>query len=151
MNEHGLDALAVVAKTGVETVTVRGVPLGVIVLDFRRWACSDLANNAMRGVLAEYLVGHALGCVVGQTRTEWDAYDLRTPEGRRIEVKSAAYLQSWSQSRLSAIKFGIRPTMGWDAAANVAAAERRRQADLYVFCLLHHCDKAPLDPLNTDQ
>lgn len=66
-------------------------------------------------------------------------------------MKSAAYLQSWSQSRLSAIKFGIRPTTGWDAAANVAAAERRRQADLYVFCLLHHCDKAPLDPLNTDQ
>ncbi|GAA3381943.1 hypothetical protein [Cryptosporangium minutisporangium] len=151
MSDLGLDALTVRAKTGCEAVTVGGVPMGVTVLDFWQWACSDLANNAMRGVLAEYLVGQALGCVSGQTRTEWDAYDLLTPEGRRVEVKSAAYLQSWSQTRLSAIAFDIRPTTGWDATTNTTAAERRRQAEIYVFCLLHHCHKPTVDPLDTDQ
>ncbi|WP_020133809.1 hypothetical protein [Streptomyces sp. 351MFTsu5.1] len=33
--------------------------------DFWSWACSDLANNTMRGVLAEYLVATALGAAIG--------------------------------------------------------------------------------------
>jgi hypothetical protein len=42
------------------------------------------------------------------------AYDLITSTGIRIEVKSSAYLQSWSQKRLSTISFSISPARYWD-------------------------------------
>ncbi|MEH0471693.1 hypothetical protein QA943_23130 [Streptomyces sp. B21-097] len=118
--------------------------------DFWSWAYSDLANNTMRGVLAEYLVAVALCAAIG-TRTEWDTVDIRTPEKRRVEVKSAAYLQSWAQPRPSKIEFGIAPASGWDAQTGVTSAEVMRRSDVYVFCLLHHQDKQTLDPLDLDQ
>jgi len=43
--------------------------------------------------LAEYLVATVLGLNQG-VRNEWDAYDLETEAGLKIEVKSAAYIQS---------------------------------------------------------
>src|SRR5262249_46033566 len=49
------------------------------------------------------------------------------------------------------ITFTITPTRAWDAATNVLAAESRRQADLYVFALLAHQDKATFDPLDVAQ
>jgi hypothetical protein len=69
----------------------------------------------------------------------------------KVEVKSAAYLQSWRQTRLSAICFDVRPTVGWDASTNEVGSERKRQADVYVFALLKHQEKATLDPLNVAQ
>lgn len=119
-------------------------------LDFWRWASSDLLSNATRGVLAEYIVGLALGCADG-TRREWDAADLLTDAGTRVEVKSAAYLQTWTQAALSKISFGIQPTRGWDAVTNTVAEDRRRQADVYVFALLQHRLKTTVDPLDLDQ
>jgi hypothetical protein len=68
-----------------------------------------------------------------------------------VEVKSAAYLQRWHQRRLSIITFDIRPTLGWAAATNTYSPERKRHADVYVFALLAHRDKATRDPLNIDQ
>lgn len=102
----------------------------------------------MRGVLAEYLVALALG-LTDAPRVEWDPFDLETADGIKIEVKSAAYLQSWKQTRLSTISFQIGQTYGPDA--NTSEAEQRRQADIYVFCVLKHLDKRTLDPLNMDQ
>ncbi|GAA1761288.1 hypothetical protein GCM10009795_004650 [Nocardioides hankookensis] len=82
---------------------------------------------------------------------EWDAADLLTPDGLRVEVKSAAYLQTWAQTRPSRITFGIRPTTGWDAATNSLSETRMRQSDVYVFALLHHQNKSTVDPLDLDQ
>jgi hypothetical protein len=96
------------------------------------------------------LVAQALRIADG-VRVEWNAYDLRTTKGLKIEVKSAAYLQSWAQKALSVISFDIAPTRSWDAETNELAAETRRQADLYVFALLSHCDKQTLDPLDVSQ
>lgn len=137
-------------KTGDETFHASGQPLDFDLLDFWQWSASDLVSNALRGVLAEYLVGRALSVVDG-VRQEWDAYDLQTKTGKKIEVKSAAYLQSWAQSQLSPISFGIAPTLGWDASTNEYSAERKRQADIYVFALLKHQDKVTIDPLNVQQ
>lgn len=92
----------------------------------------------------------AVGATEG-TRTEWDAFDILTPHGVKIEIKSAAYLQSWSQKRHSAIQFDIRPTQGWNAETNEYSTESRRQAEVYVFCVLSHKDKETIDPLNLDQ
>jgi hypothetical protein len=69
---------------------------GIYVADFWRWAFSDLRENIVRGVLAEFLVAKAVGDP-SPLRHAWDNYDVTTPDGTRIEVKSSAYLQSWRQ------------------------------------------------------
>lgn len=150
MSTSGLARLTVTRKNGAERIHAGGRDLGHDLLGFWRWSASDLVSNATRGVLAEYLVACALG-LEGGMRTEWDAFDLRTSEGVTVEVKSAAYLQSWHQARESAISFDIRSTMGWDAATNTSGTVARRQADVYVFALLHHRDKATIDPLDATQ
>jgi hypothetical protein len=150
MDSSSLDKLTVSKKTGSERFHVNGQVLPFDVLSFWRWSSSDLVNNAMRGMLAEYLVACDLGITDGM-RVEWDAYDLQTRQGVKVEVKSAAYLQSWHQRQLSPISFDIRPTIGWDASTNTSEVVRKRPADVYVFALLKHQDKASLDPLNVTQ
>lgn len=138
-------------KTGEEPVLdAGGSPAGRLI-DFWRWACSGTLGNAQRGVLAEYLVGLAVDGVREGIRVEWDAFDLVTPEGVTVEVKSAAYLQSWRQERESRIQFGIAETLGWTAATNTWAEALSRQADVYVFCLFTSRDRAEANPLDTRQ
>ncbi len=148
--ESNLRALTVSRRLGTEHFHASGTHLPVTLLDFWRWYSSDLASNALRGVIAEYLVACDLG-IEESIRLEWDAYDLVTQRGIKVEVKSAAYLQTWHQSKLSTISFGVQPTIGWNATTNEYGVERKRQADVYIFALLLHQDKATLDPLNVDQ
>ena len=69
-------------------------PLAVTVGDFWQWAYSDLISNTDRGILAEYIVAIALG-IDDTVRVPWGPYDLVTPAGTKIEVKSGSYIQSW--------------------------------------------------------
>ena len=46
--------------------------------DLWRWAMSDLDSNTMRGTVAEFIVGRALGCTE-KVRDEWRSYDLVDP------------------------------------------------------------------------
>ncbi|EMF52975.1 MULTISPECIES: hypothetical protein [Streptomyces] len=149
MSNADLGPLVITRRGGSEPIRANGEAVGRLG-EFWSWACSDLANNTMRGVLAEYLVATALGAAAG-TRTEWDTVDIRTPEGWRVEVKSTAYLQSWAQSGASKVQFGIAPAAGWDAETGTTSAEVLRRSDVYVFCLLHHQDKQTLDPLDLGQ
>lgn len=142
--------MQVIRKTGDEPFRDGGFLLNRTLLDFWRWSASDLVGNALRGVLAEYIVACALD-LPQAVRVEWDSFDLKTPAGVSIEVKSAAYLQSWDQKALSKITFGIQPTRAWEAATNDYTGHLKRQADVYVFCLLHHQDKATVDPLDMNQ
>lgn len=151
MTHESLEALVVTPRTGDEPFTHQDKSIGADLLGFWRWAYSDLVSNATRGVLAEYIVGLALRCVDDCVRAEWDASDLRTLQGNSVEVKSAAYVQTWKQRQLSKITFSIIPTNGWHAATNTISTERKRQADVYVFCLVKHMDKATVCPLNLDQ
>lgn len=145
-----LDALVPAPKSGSERFRSAKGDLGFGIADFWRWSTSDLTNNAMRGILAEFLVMRALG-VRSDVRTEWDAYDLVTDEGVRVEVKSSAYIQTWHQRQLSRPSFSIGLRRGWDAATNTYYESACRAADVYVFALLHHKDKPTVDPLNVDQ
>lgn len=138
-------------RSGDEHLHADGHPLAGSLLDFWRWSASDLVSNATRGLFAEYLVRQAVGGDPEAVRQEWDAWDLTSPSGIRIEVKSAAYLQRWAQRRLSTIVFRTRPTYGWSADTGEVDAEPRWQADVWVFALLHHTEKASLDPLNVRQ
>ncbi|MBK9124776.1 MAG: hypothetical protein IPM16_16870 [Chloroflexi bacterium] len=114
--------------------------------DFWSWAFSDVLSNAARGVLAEYLVAAALGVDDG-VRQEWDAVDLRY-RGFGIEVKSAAYVQTWAQAKHSTIKFDVGYKLSWDAQTNTYTTERSRSADVYVFCLFAALDRTTADPLH---
>ncbi len=145
-----LDAVSVQLKEGTEPFLNQEQVLPFCLLDFWAWAFSDLLNNALRGIIAEYIVKQALG-LKSTFRTEWDAYDLQTEKGLKIEVKSAAYLQSWKQTALSSISFGIAPTKGWNPKTNDSSTEKKRHADFYIFCLLHHQDKQTVNPLHLDQ
>lgn len=138
-------------RTGDEPFHRAGEPLGFNLADFWAWSVSDLVSNATRGRLAEYLVARALRISTAGVRDEWAAYDLLTPTGIRIEVKSAAYLQAWYQRRRSVISFSTRPTRFWDPETNLQASEVVRQADVYVFALLAHLDKTTLDPRDVTQ
>lgn len=120
---------------------------------FQAWACDDLLANTTRGVLAEYIVATALG-IDEVKRVEWHSHDLDVDlDGVKVgvEVKSAAYVQSWEQTRPSVIEFGISPAKGWDAHTNTYAPSARRSAEVYVFCLLNGSIGEPVDPLDVRQ
>lgn len=116
---------------------------------FWEWAYGDLLSNTNRGVLAEYIVATALG-IHDTKRVEWDQYDLKIGDVK-VEVKSAAYVQTWEQTRLSKIVFGIRPAKGWDSRTNISATIAQRSADVYVFCLLEGEQRDRIDPLDVEQ
>jgi len=142
--------LIVTRKAGCEPFRTGSQILPFDILSFWQWSSSDLASNALRGMVAEFLVAHALG-ITGGMRIEWKSYDLVSNEGVTVEVKSAAYLQTWAQKAYSSINFDIAAKQAWDATTNKMSSDSRRQADVYVFALLHHRDKATVDPLDLSQ
>ena len=153
MDETGVRTqYQVTKKSGQESLKINGCDIDVTILDFWRWAMSDLVSNAPRGVLAEFIVAYALGLTDG-VRNPWGAYDLETSTGIKIEVKSASYLQFWNQNNLSKIIFPIKASRTWnhDSGVTILSVESCRQADVYVFCVLAHKDKNTLNPLDIDQ
>jgi hypothetical protein len=117
--------------------------------DFWSWCLSDLRTNTVRPMLAEFLVARALGAEQ-RPRVEWDAYDVLTPDGIRIEVKSGAYLQAWEQSKLSKVVFGGLNARTWTAKHGHSTAGSYN-ADVYVFAVLTATDHASYDALDLHQ
>jgi hypothetical protein len=118
--------------------------------DFWQWSFSNLMDNSLRGALAEFIVRLALE-IKDEVRNNWTAYDLKTQSGLKIEVKASAYLQWWHQKEESKIIFDIASAAGWDPKTNVIDADTKRQADVYVFCLLKEKVKELVNPLNLNQ
>lgn len=145
-----LDIITQSRKSGEELLNIDGETLPIKLMDFWSWSSSDILSNALRGVFAEFIIASALN-ITNKQRIEWDAYDLITEEGIKIEVKSSAYLQSWKQTKYSTISFDISPTRGWNIETNEYMLELKRQADVYIFCLLAHKDKLTVNPLNLSQ
>ncbi|HEX7154627.1 MAG TPA: hypothetical protein VF618_24290 [Thermoanaerobaculia bacterium] len=147
---QNLAMLEPVRLKGYERFFLDGEKLPLNVRQFWQWSVSDLLSNLTRGRLAEFLVACALGVDVTRgVRREWDAFDLLTPCNVKVEVKSAAYLQTWFQKETSKITWTVGPTRAWDAATNVFSAEVKWQADVYVLALFEAKSKsdtsAPLD------
>jgi len=147
----GLDEVHAGKKTGDERFRERGKGLPFDLKSFWQWSASDLLSNVTRGVMAEFLVAKAVGLADESIRKEWDPFDLVTPEGIKVEVKSSAYLQSWTQRELSKVRFQVPKTQAWDYATNKWGTEKARHADVYVFALLAHEDKSTVDPMDLDQ
>ncbi len=150
-SSHDLGRIRTNPLSGSENLRRSGELLSVTVLDFWRWSASDLVSNATRGRLAEFIVATALDVDLSGVRDEWSAYDLVTPAGIRVEVKSSAYLQSWAQKRLSKVTFSTRPSRSWDPERCESAKTPSRESDVYVFALLAYQAKETLDPLHLDQ
>ena len=51
--------------------------------------------------------------------------------------------------KFSTITFNIPQTRYWDGTAY--AEEKKRQADVYVFCVLKHRDQKTINPLDLSQ
>ncbi len=130
--------------------TYKDKPTSFSIQDFWVWMASDVLNNTLRGTVAEYIVSQATEASA-PVRVEWDTVDITTPEGIKIEVKSAAYLQSWHQDRPSAISFGIAKTYPWDWEKNQYGETQVRSADVYVFCVLAHLNAQTVKPLDLTQ
>jgi len=147
----GLGPIDVTRRAGNEPFHDGDCHLKFDLLSFWQWSASDVVSNATRGILAEYIVAEALGVATGNVRDEWAAYDLETHNGTPVEVKSAAFIQSWHQNKLSRISFSVPNTLAWDRETNRQSDEAKRQADVYVFALLAHTDQRTLDPLDVSQ
>ncbi len=151
MHLNNLDLIVATPKSGNEELEYNNKSVGYKLQDFWRWSLSDILSNASRGRFAEFIVGTAIGLKVENLRNEWDAYDLTTKEGFKIEIKSASYIQSWKQSKFSTISFSIKAAAHLDNIVTMQRSEAKRHADLYVFCLLRHKDQATIDPLKLEQ
>ncbi|WP_206670997.1 hypothetical protein [Streptomyces sp. CB01881] len=125
----------------------RGADTGTV-LDFWRYAMPDLRTNTTRGLLAEFLVHRAVGAV--ERNAEWESFDVLTPDGLRIEVKTSAHLQAWGQARLSDIRFSRLRGRTWSPEGG-DAEEQSYNADVYVFALHTARTHADYDPLDVGQ
>jgi hypothetical protein len=139
----------VARKTGAEALHAHSEPLGPTLLDFWRWSASDLLSHAVRGALAVYIVSCALGLDDGVRGDDGDV--LLHPDGLRIAVQSASYLEAGPYAQDALVRFPIRSARLWDSSANVLDVNLTRLADLHVFCLLAHPDAETVDPLDVSQ
>lgn len=146
---------------GKEHLLLDGRELPYAMIDFWRWAYSELLRNTQRGVLAEYIVKSALEChgicTNEDIRSNFEPYDLIGPlikrrridvvnncteviESKpcRIEVKSAAYIQSWEprSNKEPRISFSIAPARVPDETGDYKDdAPMQRNSDVYIFAI----------------
>lgn len=119
--------------------------------NFWTWAYSDLLANTVRPIYAEFLVTAALGNI-DTPREEWADVDVTYDTGGKfqtVEVKSAGYLQTWSQKDYSRIIFDIEKKRKWNPITNTHDGIPVRAADCYVFCVYEERrDKTPIHVLD---
>ena len=78
--------------TGDETISG-----STTLLDYWRWAHSNLVDNTERGAFAEFLVHMAVGAA-SKTRTNWDKYDILSPEGMKSPIWWRRSANWWGSS-----------------------------------------------------
>lgn len=121
--------------SGQERFTLNGIDTSAQVLDFWCWMGSDLNDNLIRAALGEFIVATALGdSVVDERRSGWRVFDILTPYGCKIEVKTSAYRQVWKQRKPSSLVFDVAQKIDWENGSNAP----RRHADVYVFCVFNN-------------
>lgn len=138
-------------KSGEEPLKLKQKSLSFKLLDFWKWSVSDILSNATRGKFAEFIIATATNIDLNTPRDEWAAYDLITNDNIKIEVKSAAFIQSWHQEKFSKISFSIKPSLYWDSTTNKQSKTKSRYADVYVMCLLSTTNQEIINPLDLDQ
>lgn len=121
------------------------VPAGTLV-EFLVWAYSDLCDDVIKGIFAEWLVAKILG-INTRRRYEWANSDLVSERGTKIEVKASSYWQSWKAinpdgSPKDLAAYPIQPDtkirFGGLAAKDTINHHRESvgvfKSEVYVFC-----------------
>ena len=127
--------------TGNEKFIFKDKDLGKTMLNFWSWAYSDLIRNVNRGAFAEFVVREAMNTQCRNTPPEQifvylDAYDLLSPDGIRVEVKSSAYIQAWESEHPARISFRIAPAKSLTHPQLLSRFSILPGAsDVYVFCV----------------
>lgn len=107
-----------------------------------------LISNIYRGLVAEIIVGAALGPEWQFYSGDWRGWDFEHAEGCCLEVKQSAARQTWTGSRAASKPiFDIRARKGYFEGADWVVSDPRRFADIYVFAYhpvmdatADHCD-----------
>jgi len=146
-----LEPIKITQKTGNEPLTFNGKDIGFKLIDFWSWGHSDILGNTARGRFAEFIVATALKIDLSIMNDGWNAFDLTSPEGIKVEIKASAYIQTWMQKDFSKINFSIKAARSWNSITNEMAETPSRASDVYVFCLLNHKEQNTIDPMNLDQ
>lgn len=137
---------------GNENLINDGEYLQYSMLDFWKWAYSNLSHNMLRGKFAEFIVKSALDqngyCLNPEVQMGIEPFDLNGPmlpfgnRQARLEVKCSAYLQAWEirhpEKGLEAINptFSIAPAKLPDKDGDFNdAAPRQRNNDVYIFSI----------------
>lgn len=129
---------------GDEKLINDGAYLPCTMLDFWKWSYSNLLHNMQRGKFAEFIVKYALeqGGIItrSETGTGIEPYDLEGPiipsTGKisRVEVKSAAFVQTWDIKHPERANFSIAPAVMPDETGDYnEGAPKQRNNDVYVF------------------
>lgn len=139
--------------------------LNCTLLDFWRWAFSDLCDDDIKGVFAEWMVRALLGLpVTSGRRVSWADSDIVT-NGLGIEIKSTALLQSWKLVNADGTrKSGLKPATldphkvrfaGLQARTAESPAKpdelRGFKSNFYVFCFQSETDPDRWDAWNLAQ
>ena len=130
--------------------------------DFWRWAFSDLCDDDLKGIFAEWIVIKLLG-ISSARRISWANSDIFDDSGVTIEIKATSYWQSWKlidgfgiprkQVKLcedSKIAFHGLMARTADEVAK-GSEERRLKSDLYVFAFQHEKEHARWDAMDLAQ
>lgn len=137
---------------GDEKLINDGKYLPYTMLDFWKWAYSNLILNVSRGTLAEFIVKSALDyngfSMNSETKTGFEPFDLEGPiipslnRPSRLEVKSAAYVQLWDIKHPERASFSIAPAKMPDETGDYPDnASKQRNNDIYVFTLYTATDR----------
>jgi len=137
------------SQSGAEPFRCRGRALGLTLLDFWKWSESDLLNALTRARLAEFIVAAALDAHAVGPRDEHSSLELVTPDGVEVRVKSSSFLKSFHQRDLSKVVFIPQVRTTRSDAGNGQHSPYRAQ--VYVFALLDHVERATVDPLDLGQ
>lgn len=136
---------------GNEPFLVGGKPISITMNDYWRWAYSDLADSRNRSVMAEFIVASSIGAAhldTDTSRSAWKQYSLLSPDGYKLEVQSAAYVQSWDTEHPDHISFQIAPSRMPDNTGKPKLdTPLQRKSDVYIFCIYKAMEKdeSPLD------
>jgi hypothetical protein len=137
------------------------------IMDFWRWAFSDLLEDTLKGHYAEWLVSQLLGLPTPHGgRPGYGNSDLRSATGLRIEVKSSAYWQSWKLRNEDGTPKSATEIERWRPTPDRPITFSRLRArdtvdrtdtrvgcksDLYAFCFQSETDPARWDALDLRQ
>ncbi len=138
---------------------IEGSTLG----DFLIWAYSDLCDDVIKGIFAEWMVAKLLG-ISTTRRYEWSNSDLFSTRGTKIEVKASSYWQSWKAINPDGTakdldKYPIQPDskirfaglMAKDTIEHHKETRGRLKSDLYIFCFQNERDYDIWNAMNLSQ